>query len=444
MRIEIAGAGAGKTTSLAEKIINRYENQKDKNIYCISFTNSSVSTIQEKLEKYFHGALPSSIKISTIHSFLFSEIVHPYYFLLYQKQYKKIFNIDLPSDPRYRNMTLSNLDKNDILHVEKISERAKNVICGKQADKKAIKQIREIIVSSLSSYIDAIFVDEAQDIDQHFKDVLIKLSETEISIELIGDPKQDLKGSGNLRKLIDLYSEDVRYIENSHRCPQIHLSLSNKYIPIEESQKSLSSEEGTINIYFESEYNKLDSLISSYDICYIYQKHGSFDTKTVKSEGQLFEELKLILKGRLGVKELDGQQLVKVSKLSVAMLSRAMHQDQTPEDIVKFYFKYGTIATNIYHRLVNAIKSEIKNSQTDKIVVQSIDKVKGLGKNKCLFIVTPAMVPYLLNNVSQPSIKMSSYLYVALTRSKKQLDFLFTKEVEDKYSKEQLRNIFNE
>lgn len=74
------------------------------------------------------------------------------------------------------------------------------------------------------------FIDEAQDIDQLFKKILIELDSQGSNIQLIGDPKQDLKGYGTLRDLIELFPNNIDYLANCHRCASVHLKLSNYFI----------------------------------------------------------------------------------------------------------------------------------------------------------------------------------------------------------------------
>ncbi len=79
MNITIAGAGAGKTTNLAERIKRRYEETKDfKNIYCVAYTNNAVDNINRKFEENFEGDITDCIHVQTIHSFMFQEIIRPY------------------------------------------------------------------------------------------------------------------------------------------------------------------------------------------------------------------------------------------------------------------------------------------------------------------------------------------------------------------------------
>lgn len=48
MRITVAGAGAGKTTTMASKIVDALASIEDhQNIYCIAFTNAAVSRIRQ-------------------------------------------------------------------------------------------------------------------------------------------------------------------------------------------------------------------------------------------------------------------------------------------------------------------------------------------------------------------------------------------------------------
>ena len=98
MRITVAGAGAGKTTTMASKIVDALASiEVHQNIYCIAFTNAAVSRIKEKLAEHY-AEVPSNIIVCTIHSFLYQEIISPYYFLLFGKQYERISPINLPND----------------------------------------------------------------------------------------------------------------------------------------------------------------------------------------------------------------------------------------------------------------------------------------------------------------------------------------------------------
>ena len=83
MNIYIAGAGAGKTTTMADNIIEiRNKIEENKIIFCITFTNNAVACIEKKLKKYY-GEIPSNIMVCTIHSFFFFFFVKSYFFFLF-------------------------------------------------------------------------------------------------------------------------------------------------------------------------------------------------------------------------------------------------------------------------------------------------------------------------------------------------------------------------
>ena len=71
MKVNVAGAGAGKTTRMADWITG-LDVPAGKVVFCISFTNAASENIQRKVEAKT-GAISENIKISTIHSFLYKE-----------------------------------------------------------------------------------------------------------------------------------------------------------------------------------------------------------------------------------------------------------------------------------------------------------------------------------------------------------------------------------
>lgn len=77
MVVNVAGAGAGKTTKMAD-IIMGHDIPDGKVAFCIAFTNAAADNIKEKVERKLNG-VPNNIKISTIHSFLYHELIEPYY-----------------------------------------------------------------------------------------------------------------------------------------------------------------------------------------------------------------------------------------------------------------------------------------------------------------------------------------------------------------------------
>lgn len=136
MKISIAGAGAGKTTTLSSKIVDALDSiESYQNIYCLAFTNAAVSRIKEKLYKHY-VEIPPNIIVSTLHSFLYKEIISPYYFLLFGKHYERISPINLPDTPAFKNNKIKELDDRGIIHISVIPQRAKWVVVKRSGDKR--------------------------------------------------------------------------------------------------------------------------------------------------------------------------------------------------------------------------------------------------------------------------------------------------------------------
>ena len=78
IEIQVAGAGAGKTYGLSEKLIECGNlNNSHKIIYAITYTNSAKKKISQSiLEKT--GYIPEAIRIETVHSFFLNEIIYPF------------------------------------------------------------------------------------------------------------------------------------------------------------------------------------------------------------------------------------------------------------------------------------------------------------------------------------------------------------------------------
>ena len=112
MKIIIAGAGSGKTTSMASIIAESANNRlPGKYYFCIAFTNNAVEHISSKLRELYHGEIPKYIKVMTIHSFLYQEVIKPYYYLLYGISYERVSLKPLGNNAKYHAKEVSDLEK---------------------------------------------------------------------------------------------------------------------------------------------------------------------------------------------------------------------------------------------------------------------------------------------------------------------------------------------
>jgi hypothetical protein len=87
-----------------------------------------------------------------------------------------------------------------------------------------------------------------------------------------------------------------------------------------------------------------------------------------------------------------------------------------------------------------AIKT-IDTTTFDNPVVSSIEIIKGREAERCLFILSPDLAPYLFLEKVEDN-KTKHLLYVALTRSLDHLTLLIMKEVEEQYTRDRILRYF--
>lgn len=443
MKIIVAGAGAGKTRSMAQMVLNRYNEVDSKFIYVITFTNAAKNHVKNKIRE-LNGHIPRRILVRTIHSFLLNEFIYPYNHLLYGQQFTKVSKIKLPDNHAYKANKLKELAKHKYIHVDRVTQVAKWIIYGKTNDKKEIKLKRRGILSLIPKYLDSIFVDEAQDIDENFSKVIEVLNEIGIYINLIGDPKQDLRGNFAFDNLINKYSNHVIYKTENHRCPISHVLFANNFVSEKEKQVPKTKIFGLLNYCFESEVNTEKLLgLKKWDYIYISRKNDRFLThptnNKINEESLEFELKTLLLKSGINENSIDKNTFI---------LKEAILKNLNKIDYDKIFLGMEKILsiklTKNERRKLSSLFDLNKVQCTQKgFFVRSIDSIKGLEGNNCIFILTTDLAPYLFKEKTNKN-KMLNYLYVALTRSKYELLILVTKEVESRYSNNFVINKFKE
>lgn len=444
MKISIAGAGAGKTTTMADTIV-KLQSEKDKhlNIFCITFTNSAVAHIEEKLKEYY-GVLPDNVVVSTIHSFLYREFVKPYYYLLYGKQYERISTAELPQNAVYKNATIKRLEARNILHQTVIPERAKWVLVKKSDDRKTTREKREVIKNTFKKYCGAICIDEAQDIDSDMLEVIDVLHEVDIQLILMGDPKQDIKGYKCLRELVEKYPDNVEYLNLCHRCPQKHLKLSN-LIVMEQEQQHSEKTIGTITKWFENDKSCRELMKEEkFDLSYISQKHGIYEThaqeKVRDVKEAISEEIEAVM--RVNHPSLTEVVLRRGSYYLAELLIENYENSDYKAKAMNITFKSEPLKDKkAYGRIINLLPDVTDMTMKGKVIVSSIDSIKGQEGNNCLFILTTDLAAYLFGDKSNDTTTKNR-LYVALTRSLNKLTIFVTAEVEAKYDRNFILEFF--
>ncbi|MGI6215238.1 MAG: UvrD-helicase domain-containing protein [Christensenellales bacterium] len=447
MEVNVAGAGAGKTTKMADLIMS-HDIPYGKILFCIAFTNAAADNIKQKvIEKL--GAIPSNIKISTIHSFLYQELIKPYYYFLYGKHFERLSIITLPTKHTYKAQKLSELEASNTLHFTKIPEKAKWVVSQKTRDKNSIKTIRQKILSRFVGYCAAIFVDEAQDMSKDIYTTLIALDKAGVQINLFGDPKQDVKGFNYFRKIIDDKTAYVTYTQDCFRCPQKHLDLSNRFASAPEKQVAdKKNAAGSISIIFESDIENINEFIDvgNYGLRYISKKCKRFDTHNENKKVGRFDTLWYEVSRAVNDKWQGQKTENEIERFAFYVTEKMLECFDISNhaySVVEKFIKHGAfekLPKKRYNQMISAFKKK-KVRSSDAVVVSSIEMVKGIEAERCLFILTTDLAPYLFQEKTDDN-KMKHLLYVALTRSLDHLTILITREVEDKYTRTYVADYF--
>lgn len=444
MKIIVAGAGAGKTTSMAQMVLERYrENRDQKIIYVITYTNAARDHIRNKINE-LNGCIPKQILIETLHSFLIREFIFPFHHLIYEQRFTKVSHIKLSNTPQYKALKVKELTNNQLIHVEKVTETAKWIINGKSNDTRSTKLKREKILGIVSRYFDSIYIDEAQDMDQHLPEVMEVLDGKGINICLVGDPKQDLRGRNAFKTIIERHKELVTYKPENHRCPVSHVVLANNYITEEEQQTPESEVLGTLEYTYESQEDIGEFFNDGqWDYAFILKKNDRFITHfsdTSTADKNLSYELKCLVK-KASINEKDIDKIVYLLRKSILNNLQRISYFEIFSNIEKYLFIKLTKQDR--GKLAGAFELVQATPKEQGILVNSIDSIKGLEGDKCLFLLTTDLATYLFKENTNQN-KMQNYLYVSLTRSKKILMILVTKEVEAMYSKEYIDSRFSD
>ena len=445
-QIQIAGAGAGKTYSLAEKILVRHDKKdNDKKIYAISFTNYAKRNIEQRVAELNNGLMPSDICIETVHSFLLNEIIYPFSQYYFGKAFSKATSMKLPIEIKLQKYQLKRVNERGIIHNSQVFNKAKQMIVDGKGETKAKHRKKELIIEYLQASVDALFIDEAQDLDADALALFEKLSES-IYTYIVGDPKQSIKYPKDFREFTERIRENNSVFHMlspntiTRRMPECHLRISNLFCPADERQTTISDVKGEI-YYLYSTDEKFSKLYESFDflkaLMYIRQETDTFTTQDSKSVFSLEESVREKLLEKIN-SDYDSDAFVKsIEKYFINLTLKKGEKGA----IQSFTKHFGiTLENNEYAKLINDLKIENKEK---KLKVKSIDKIKGLENELCMFIMDNTMLEYLFGKKQETNKEMMR-LYVALTRSKSDLILVIDKPSIKKFTDKQIEEGFAE
>lgn len=437
IEVQIAGAGAGKTHGLAESIISHYDPTLHKKIFAITYTNNAAKNISEAIIKQL-GYLPENIVVCTVHTFLLTEIIYPYSPFVLNEVYNtsslcKTFSNFPPGKTdeqkkREKASTISRLKKSGVIHVDETYSAAWRVVDenhSKHSSQKKKSKVRKVH-KLLSSAIDKIFLDEAQDLDEIALKAFQQIGENSVDIYMVGDPKQAIDYPTSFKGWLaaNKANEKVKVLPNittSRRVPQRILDLSNTFCPRGQEQTSLSEVEGRLT-YITSEDDHYDEVlfhhIENGSLVSIFRKEGNYSTKQAGSLPEFDPEIEELLTKKFPEYE-EGVVLYSLQRFFASLLSFNDNNRSIRKFLAKLEIPYEKELFKKLCRSAEQYSSSKDNSA--KYAISSIQRTKGLESKVCVLVLTPAIFKYLMQDGVTKYNKTWNMVYVALTRAESEL-----------------------
>lgn len=438
--IEIAGAGAGKTYGLAEKLLlSAQESQSSyKKIFAITFTNKAKNKITETIRQ-IKGEIPDKIQVDTVHSFLLNEIILPFSPFILKEIYTKAVSFTLPEDIRFKQYKKKKLRESKIIHNEDVYLKAKMIVDrenSKHGNKKKRQKV-DFILSHIIAHTESIFLDEVQDLDENALRIFEILGMNNIPVYMIGDPKQAIKYPKALETFMkDCYQKNPSITKllpinnKSRRVPTELLSHSNRFCPADQCQESLSTIKGKL-FYISSDSLRYDEFIkyfiSRHYLIYIEEKQGKYNTH--KENTIYFPiEVERKIEGSKNYVHLNSELLI------LATLNELKKQlmDDTPKMVIETFKKKFNLHLEPSEYAELKASLELFCLSKKGYLISSIDSVKGMESENCVFILNENTLNYFLHENLEPGKyhnKVWKKIYVALTRSSNSLIFALDQEL---------------
>ncbi|PKM76173.1 MAG: hypothetical protein CVU90_13800 [Firmicutes bacterium HGW-Firmicutes-15] len=406
--VHIECAGAGKTYGIAQKIIDILDDcPEDKKIYVITYTNYAVKQIKDELIKNIRD-IPDKIIIDTVHGFFLNNIIYPYSCFVKGEALNSCSVEKLPDDIKWHSKRKRNLKDSGLIHASEVPKYAKSVLIAQKRDKVGVKKRKEIAESYFASDIFCLFVDEAQDMEECFFDLMLKIICKLEHFYFVGDPFQALR----VNDKYTWFNEEVEKQEGitpvinavSRRIPACIIPLCNSILPENSSLSSCNRESGSVAYVFLSELDtKVKEQLTSRNLfSYIKMKTDVFST--ANDQVGLTHEFVEILADKYPTHDISALRRTAIHEIHEIGLSRYLNKQgirlPTPE--------YAKLA------------SQFNGDKDAGIYVESIQKIKGLEDDTAYFIICNSLLEILLG-IKNNYDKETNLLYVALTRTKQRL-----------------------
>lgn len=422
IRVQIAGAGAGKTYGLASIIKARMEeNPSGKLVYALTYTNAAKSKIHAEIVRQC-GHVPQNLHIETVHGFLLNTIIFPFSTFVTQQKYQTASVEVLSDNLKWKNLRIKNLKNEGIVHAEVVYKVAKAILNRESTNNKSKAQKAKVdhILFILHACIDSIYVDEAQDLDADALEIFKVLGAQDCLIHLLGDPKQAIKYPDAFAQFVKQVSAlpqvQVLGLNNiTRRIPHAILPHSNRFCYPGQTQDTVSQKVGCIS-YIESTDAEFHSFLTyhmkSGSIVCIDKRSGRYGTRAEEKYSFPFEVAKLV-----GAARPHRDPDLQTRAAFTDFTRRAKENSTKAVSWLLKEYKF-TVGKPEYARLMEL--SGKLNRKATTYDIRSIDSVKGLEAETCILILSKTTLGYFLQDGLSADKKFNKEwkrIYVALTRS---------------------------
>lgn len=201
-KVIIAVAGSGKTTSLVKKAIDSVE----KRILFLTYTNENIRNIKKIFIEEV-GHIPQNVEILSWFSFLLRDGVRPYHNNLSSGKRATSINFiqgSRSSIPTLKYINETNIEKYYFDSDRKVyTDTISKFIC------KCNNKSGGLIIRRLEKIYSSVFIDEIQDLAGWDLDIIKLLMNSNLKINLVGDPRQVTYSTNHANKNTKYRDENI-------------------------------------------------------------------------------------------------------------------------------------------------------------------------------------------------------------------------------------------
>lgn len=326
----LAGAGAGKTRVITNRIANMIKNHKilPEEILAVTFTTKAAKEMKERVEKM----VSKRIEISTFHSFSLKILKQYYKELDYEKNFTiydvldqmNIINVIMKKNnfetkestyeianfiSKFKEGNVKKIDFSNVIIFEEIVSQYNNIMKQNNAmdfsdiliNLNKLLDISEIL-NEIQEKFKYIMVDEYQDTNNIQYEIIRKISQKYKNICVVGDENQSIYGfrGANIQNILDFEKDypdaTIIKLDINYRSTQNIVNASNAVIihnkeRIDKTIKSNNEigEKINYNLYG-SEYEEAKKVIEQIEINIKNNDYDNAILYRVNNQSRIFEE----------------------------------------------------------------------------------------------------------------------------------------------------------